>query len=716
MTLNLNTLGLYVLSKNPVQPVTPISSPSTVTNFVLHNWSERARISIDWRTDVSIGVTTDEERRSLVDRPYRSLTYQMTGITRDEAFKLLMNATRHTHTRSIVPLVTDYSKVTSSSSGSVINLDTSFRRFFVGARIIIHDWTNHRFPANVEFHTIVDISPSTITISGTLGKTYLAGSRVYPAMDVEVSLQQESRFVTDQVANFSLDLEEVVGPSALPTTASDVSYNIEINPEDGLPIFNLKPDWSVAPFSHMLVREGSIDFLGRAPHVVILGERGKNKFPINLIGLDRASAWEIITFFDSRKGRTRPFWFIPPTNLFSPTDIGVGFVDIDSSGNLQDLNDFLGSITIVLNTEENLIRQVTGVTDEGGGTWRISFTPTISGLITINSVRTIRLAYKCRLDKDGYQENWETNEVMSTQFEVLELLTEQDVAFTVAEDSLALSVPETIGNCTETSIGDLFLWCDAGFGTYSGSDSSQRVTPSVVLFPGADDDVTSSPAGVDLWDDARNLGGTRFIPFMNTVSSDHMLLINPTDLTLSNGRKILYLKDTNNYSYTIQNLTRIPWNNVAGTLQGITIFLVGYFETVSGACDFIECDVDGASGGLLRWRPTEVQFYQNGTSSGHDITYAGMPSSGPVQTALRWDPGVSADLYIGGSDLVYSAGSVLSSFGNGSGTSQNTVQWRGNPDMYIYSFMIFSRALDDGEMNEIGAYYKSLYGVEYTDI
>ena len=85
---------------------------------------------------------------------------------------------------------------------------------------------------------------------------------------------------------------------------------------------------------------------GRGVVVELAGRRPQFSYPLQFLAPDRETFWNHLRFFDSIKGRRKPFWAIAPHSLFEFTGFGTDYVLVEPSGDLSDITELLDYVGI----------------------------------------------------------------------------------------------------------------------------------------------------------------------------------------------------------------------------------------------------------------------------------------------------------------------------------------------------------------------------------
>ena len=422
--------GIEILARVGVPSPTPLFFPTALT-FFLHNWVQQVEMETGYLTDISRSPTTlSEERRGLLQRPYRQMQVQFTHGTKVEVDRLMVTLRRLTRDNLVLPLFQAAVILDQSSTGqNLLNGDFRYRRFFNGARVAV-------FPAvptdkammldsEVDNYLLQEVQQDFMRMDRNLDQTYTAKEfLVVPLIDLELVLVPGITQLTDDTAEVQLTLNEVVGANALPPSFTGGVVD-GWKHTLGLPVFEIDPDWASGIRTDYR-RYGQRRVEGRKPVVVPQGPRYVQVQDFHL-KLDRPDFWRVLNLFDSRRGRLDLFWEIDQEFLWTVPDTDPGFIDVSPFGLFADFeNDFTDHAGIVMEDGTVYIREIVTIEDTGG-VWRLTLTPADLPVIDVTQIKRFSRARKKRFDKDSLSEKWHTTEVVEMRFSTVEVLNEQEI-------------------------------------------------------------------------------------------------------------------------------------------------------------------------------------------------------------------------------------------------------------------------------------------------
>jgi hypothetical protein len=714
--------------------VVPLSEPDVIPNLLRANWSGVVQVEPNSQTDVTASRETGaEDRRQLVERPSRTLNVTLTGMSQEESLQLWMNLLRTAGDRTWLPLFTDQGVTDATSSGQFINLDTALKRFYPGARVVIFDVVDG-LPDQIEYRTIVAVTATQIDLGAVpadqLQNTYAAGAYVFPLLDIEVDIDASKGIhQTDYHFEVSFEATEVVGQSALPYLEDGLPSGFPTYL--GYPILTISPHWGAA-LSSSARHHGDAYELGVGMVVEPRGSRPTVDHSLSLRALSRESAWPLLRFIESRAGRLRPWWLVNPASLFTAEAITTTHVDVTAIGNLEDMEDFLASVVIEVTGSNPIVRDVSGVT-QVGDLWRIAFATTITAP-SLGDIVRVTSAHLVRNSKDAHREVWTSDGIIDVSLEAEDLIDEATYAISGID-----MAPPTLGPLAE--IDDLYLWVSAGGPCWADLDGG-GLTPTdpTIAWPqdlqGLDDvdfayDVRRPPTDIDLvepylqrWDPTDGDSAPALAYFHNVAHN--------------NGQRTFYHFAIDELvGWTLENSQAPFWDDT----EGLTIIIVARFGGPAVPGSFVD-HFHFFREGIFEWfgngTTGEVRMFETADAvvGAANFTYTEPTDSTLRILAFRWDPGVVAELFIGGGAAVASAATPAASLdpdprptdvmqylgpnftgplGGGSGHPQ---QINFNLDRVCMSNELYvaKRALTDSEINEIATWFADKYDILWDNV
>lgn len=422
--------GIEVLAKAFI-PLETFPLPANWELF-LHNWGTACQLESAYSTDISASAEDlAEERVGLLEKPYRSLSVEWSVKGSEEANRFLVEMRRLVDATTMVPIYPDAVDSTQTSAGGSSTLygDFSRGRFFPGGRVVAVRMkptvarTGPEFDSYQVF-TIGQVFPDRITLTTTADAQFLQNRTVImPLMQCHPQTELTWKFETNDTLVMSASFDEVYGPQALPPTSSDLPPSFDNYA--GHPILSTVPQWSSGVESG-LVRTGELSALGRGRVIFQRGSRGKARHNLVFVEDRQAAAWNLIRFFDSRRGRLRPFWFVDLENVWTTVAISGSFFTVAPLGTLANFQSELDYMGVVFSDGKAAVRAVSLV-ELVSGNWRIALDSALPAGYSAADVVSFGRARLCRMESDALEEEWSTTNVCSLDVPVIELLAEQEV-------------------------------------------------------------------------------------------------------------------------------------------------------------------------------------------------------------------------------------------------------------------------------------------------
>lgn len=710
--------------------VIPLALPTVLPNLLKANWVGTVSIENAFQVDVSASRETGaEDRRGLTDRQARQVDVTLTGMTQQESTELWMNIARMTGERTVLPLYPDQGLLTASSTGRFINVDTTKKRLFVGARVVVFDLspgTGH--PNQVEYVTIVALSSTQIDLGTTpadqLQNTYAAGAFVFPLLDIEIALEgNKGVHHTDNNFGVSFQATEVVGPSALEVLVDGLPSGFPTYL--GYPVLTIRENWGATLESSVRAIGDGYE-LGTGFVAEPAGERPVFQHSLILTLLNRIEAWAGLSFMESRAGRLRPWWLVNPTTLFDATAITTTYVDVAAFGNIEDAQDFLQYIVIEKFTGDPIIRGVTSVAVQGGG-WRITFDAVITAP-SLSAIRRTTSGHLVRNSKDAHTEVWHTNTVVEVSVQCEDLIDEADHAIT----GIVPTAP-TLGPIAE--IPDLYLWVSASGPCWTDLDGGGLdPTDPTEAFPL----VLANENDVDFVFDARRHPSdpTLVEPYLQRLAGGTTAprLAYFHDVRYNNGLRTFYHFGIDQLEGWLLENSQAPfWDPT----DGLTVFVVARFGGPAFPGSFVE-HYHLFRSGVFEWfgngTTGEVRMFAvaDAVVGAANLTYTEPTDSTLRILAFRWEPGAVAELFMGGGTALASAATPAASiattprdtrmmqymsngFGGGSGLPQE-IDFNLDRQCFSDDGLIYKRALTNTELNVIGAQMAVRYDIPWEEV
>lgn len=395
---------------------------SLPTRTFVADWSGGVSVSTAYTSEVVVSESGAEQRRSLSQYPLRSFTFRATGTSGFSAHGLRELAVDLADGQRVLPLYSDYFTVTQEVplGGFNVEVDTvDNARIYDGSTVILavrikpDEW-------KCFVTTVSGMSPGIVGIDDAVPFAIPVGSRVYAAVTVMPTDSASISPVTTRHATGTITCIEATGSTQIPPLSEPGTAPSGESSFAGYPIFPFEPDWrSVAVSSQ---REREVSQVGLGVVVVEFGDRPREPLSASYTTIVRAQAMRLISFFDSRAGRTFPFWIGHPVEEGIVVSASGTTVSITGDGRpYQEYERLINRhILFRLRDGSRVVKRVSSVTT-GGGTINLTIASTIGGAFSASDIVSLRRCSLVRFASDSLTENWITTTACQFDLEFSEL-------------------------------------------------------------------------------------------------------------------------------------------------------------------------------------------------------------------------------------------------------------------------------------------------------
>lgn len=680
--------------KGAPSPVIPGYIPELLDVFH-HNWDSEVSIENQWSSDITVAQSGTEERWALVDRPSRTIAVRFTGLDQTHVARIEQAMIRQLHQRLALPLYPDLVKTTAAASPGATQVsvdDTSFRRFFPGARCVIHEFSGSTV-ANAEVLEIAAVTATEIFFTTGLVSAHPERARVIPLMETEIELQGQMTMLTDGIGDHQIVLREVDGPGALPAWTPNWDEPFTDTYRQ-IPILSLPIDWAEG-VSVTVRRVGEAVTRGRANTVSVAADRPRLGFTWDFTTLDRAAAHRVLRFIDSRMGRVRTFWMASPVKKhWTPTAINVNAITIQAFGRFEDLERFFDYVSIKYQDGTTIVREISTVSRTGSNLFNLALSEPIPvARAVLADIVGVSPAHHVRFDSDSYLETWITNGVMQVQTPAVEVPDKDVVIGRLSDPISELAAP---------SVPDLMLYLEPQVGLFN---PSQQAVGQI-----ADD--------IALWFDAR-AGQGRFLETDNPPFTGY-------HRTITTGVGPIRFRnetvDPNDIVAMRQGTAEPIWSNALGMTIFIGFQITGTVQRTYENLEYLvrlpNVNDDGTD--VFEWTLDGVKFYEDTGRENRDhwiaTPHVATPRNAPHLACLTWIPGRHARVYMDGRlvgqapaapvDLPSLVTERIRFFHIANGDGDTASQ----DDSWVSTMAIFRRGLSVDELNGVGKALTGLAG------
>ena len=449
----------------------------TPSAFFVANYGEGAvSLTSSYETVEERSRTGAAQRYGLRDRPLISVSATTSPIRSEQVRAANDQLVRRTRTRQPFPIYSDSFRVTLVPDGSGLNFEVDPSQPIENIRLeagqyifaVVIDPSAESGPGCITEFQVVDCTtintgsnPQRVSISEALTISGVTDTdkvlRFYPAIESEVSSETDFAVLNDEVDNVSLVAEQTPRAnsiSALATVAAHGRTNVaQYNFHEPLldcgtdasarcetlPVFDFKPNFGASVSG---TQKANIDRtkVGLGREIERYGDQGTTSFDFDMFFLTRASAFEFMRFWHSRRGRLVPFWMPSLSTEIKVTNIANTSGDeylVTAEGqfaNAKEVEKRKFICFITKNNERLIARIKSGSAGVAGGS--VTFTIDASNsvdasrnfgtLVTNSTISMTRFAFLAHFKSDSITENWTSNGICQIRIGVEELQLEKD--------------------------------------------------------------------------------------------------------------------------------------------------------------------------------------------------------------------------------------------------------------------------------------------------
>jgi hypothetical protein len=412
----------------PVPAGTAPTSPDDVwapASMFTANWGERVITRSGFETQIDHAESASEQRFGFLGKPFRSVAATLQAFSAEQSRDLMTVMMRGSVCGSIVPLWSDKTQLTAAAAATdtVISCDTTYRRIFATYRVAIIARNKQPQAATFEIATVASVTSTTISLADPLTNSYPLGAIVVPLIEARIVLENKGSVKTDKTMSVPLQAIEVAGDTQLPLINAIGSTPSGMSTYLSYPVFVADTNYD-GSVDVGVRRYGSLNPSGITALPTVQGDRASWTFGIPLLCLDRASAWKVISLFESRAGRLHPFWLPSPVTEYTVISIAGTAVQVTATGSVYDWT-FRPYFFVLYSDGTFQCRAVSSVSRSSGVD-----TLTLDGTLTIPTGKSVVRATQLvlvRSDSDELEESWNTNRCMACNLDLVEVLKEKSV-------------------------------------------------------------------------------------------------------------------------------------------------------------------------------------------------------------------------------------------------------------------------------------------------
>jgi len=334
MPINITRLSLEAIGAQ-LGTVVPRTPTSSYTPFIRNNWVDTVTIDTTWMTVLASAEATGAEQRiQRRKRPVRTISARCTAMTQEDSVDMQMVIQEMQKKSSTAfPLYCDRSELTKNYNNDDTELycDTRQRRFYKGQKILLVKGDYSRFQATSSVkaagaYLFIEEVRSDSLVVAPLSYHFPAGSHVFPVIDVHPDLKMKTELLTDRYSIVKMKALEIEGKSCLPSSWAGATPPPG-NLYEGHPIMEIRPNYATK-VEQSFLRKGSRFKSGKGSHTALHADAPQIAFKYTDSNFSREEAWDLLRFFDSRQGRTKPFWVMQPLTFWEPLAITKTYIDV----------------------------------------------------------------------------------------------------------------------------------------------------------------------------------------------------------------------------------------------------------------------------------------------------------------------------------------------------------------------------------------------------
>jgi hypothetical protein len=411
-----------------------------VPSAFIVDWSLSVRVTNQFSTDVKYASSMVSSREGLRGKPKRIVTATVTGLEQEEIKLIRAAMFRQAQARSLCPLYSDQTFLTANVTigATTLSCDTTFRRFYTGARVLVISPVSFSGKATVyEVLTIQSVARGGVTTTTGAVHAYASGSRVYPLLECRPALTPQMVMEAETVGRWQVAVTEDVGVSQLPAGAASNEAVGGFPTAFGMMILSTRCDWKDRPQlgadrAETTVESGITtvsEMKGLRPVVV-----GRLYFEC----LTRGEFWQLYRFWCSCRGRLFPFLIPLPISELLLISIGGSAAAFASTGMNRDW--FYSQYVLFEKADGTQLVMKVLSWDRSGSGDLVQFTSAVPGGWTFASIVRVTFAISCCFDSDELVEEWSSDETVSTTLPIREFPFDGNVNITIPDPSTGVDV------------------------------------------------------------------------------------------------------------------------------------------------------------------------------------------------------------------------------------------------------------------------------------
>ena len=438
MPIKVTRQALEFLGINP-GVVSPASQGTLYPPILQNDWASQVKVTTSWQTAISRSpFTGTEQRDSLGSRPVRSVQTTFKGMSQAESTSVqmsLMSMMGVPGSKQGVPfpIYSDFA-ITKNQLGStetLISCDTIHKRFYIGQRIALVNPYHARaeysgVKAYATYAIVKNISFDSIEIEDPIGEVLPLGSIVYPLIDCLPSLSMNTQLVTDYYSEATITATEKDAGSTLPPTwIGEIDQYFDYH--EGYPIFDFVPNYA-STVTQGYIRYGRSNSTGRSTTVSLNEDKPVLTYSFSDLNTSREEAWQLLQFFDSRRGRALPFWTVQPLTTWKALDITTSSITVPDYDYRANIGTYISHVAIIDHSDKVYIKSIENISAVGDS-FVLGF-PVNEEFSTVPTVKRVAPAWLARFASDTLDQSWITDHHQTSDITIEQLSEEKSVSVT----------------------------------------------------------------------------------------------------------------------------------------------------------------------------------------------------------------------------------------------------------------------------------------------
>jgi len=417
-----DTSYIWIITGADVADVT-VDGLRLVYPIFQHNWLESFELSSSFVTSLFLAGTSAESRAGTRKRPKRSSTAsfraQDEGTTRGMVAALNRIATKE-YPAIIYCDLTEVDSV--DVSARQINIDTEYKRFFVGGYVVVLSGDSLQ-KAAIPFTITAVYSDHVIVQESFSSATIHAGDKIFPGYLAKYTV--ESGVTMNHWTNADMEYSATEKPGATRLPARYDSVPSTIDQYGGKMIFDFDHNWK-SGYGISSKMYGEDHTLGANSIFVPKGDRPALSYDLELSLNSRAEIWRLGGFFELAKGRLESFWYMPDYAPFVLVSVGTSTVVVESWTDSSVLAEAVSQFVYLQTSTGTSFYPISSATYDSV-TDRMTFTVTGTILESLLDVTRSGFGSLVRFASDEMSESWVTRSIATVDVSLIETLEEATI-------------------------------------------------------------------------------------------------------------------------------------------------------------------------------------------------------------------------------------------------------------------------------------------------